>query len=92
MLDGFFKFLLAQIEQFLPTIEIRRLARFSEIGARLALVLIGWTVCHWRSDSTVFRGLGAATYVARVRIRVHRRAADHVRLTFLRTKSSTTSP
>ena len=48
MLDGFRKFLLAQLEQFLPRIEIGRLARLREILPRLALVLIGGIVRHTR--------------------------------------------
>jgi hypothetical protein len=48
MLDRFCKFLLAQMEQFLPSIEISRLARFFKVAARLALVLIGWVVRHTR--------------------------------------------
>jgi hypothetical protein len=48
MLDRLCKFLLAQIEQFLPSIEIGRLPRFLKIPARLALVLIGWVVRHTR--------------------------------------------
>jgi len=48
MLDGFCKLPLAQIEQFLPSIEIGRFPRFLKIPARLALVLIGWVVRHMR--------------------------------------------
>jgi hypothetical protein len=58
MLDGFCKLPLAQIEQFLPSIEIGRFPRLLKIPARLALVLIGWVVRHmkWsRLSEQIFR-------------------------------------
>jgi len=48
MLGGLGKFLLAQIEKFLPSVEIGRLPRFLKVLARLALVLIGWLIRHMR--------------------------------------------
>ena len=56
MLGGFCKLLLAQIEQFLPSIEIGCLPRFLKIPPRFALVLIGWVVRHTQLP-TVFGAL-----------------------------------